>query len=59
MTASTSTPDSTRTVERPDGPPVAACLACAHGLADHDPIGARFCRATSAGALSRGCICRH
>jgi hypothetical protein len=35
-----------------------ACPACAHPLADHDPIGVRFCRATVAGAFERGCICR-
>lgn len=33
------------------------CPACPHALADHDPIGTRFCAATTAGALSRGCVC--
>jgi len=36
-----------------------ACPACPHPLAEHDPIGARFCRATVAGAFRRGCVCRH
>jgi hypothetical protein len=34
------------------------CPVCPHRLADHDPIGLRFCRATAAGAVSRGCVCR-
>ncbi len=35
-----------------------ACDACRHDLDGHDAIGLRFCRATVAGALTRGCICR-
>jgi hypothetical protein len=35
-----------------------ACLACGHDVADHDAIGRRYCRATEARALARGCICR-
>jgi hypothetical protein len=34
-----------------------ACPACPHPLAQHDPIGARFCRATADSAISRGCVC--
>ncbi|MQA34678.1 RGCVC family protein [Modestobacter roseus] len=34
------------------------CPACAHPLAGHDPIGVRFCRATAAAGLHRGCVCR-
>jgi hypothetical protein len=34
------------------------CPVCPHPLADHDPIGLRFCRATAAAAVSRGCVCR-
>jgi hypothetical protein len=37
----------------------AACDVCPHPRADHDPIAARFCSATGAGALVRGCVCRH
>lgn len=33
------------------------CTVCAHSLADHDPISQRYCQATQARALSRGCIC--
>jgi len=33
------------------------CAVCEHPLADHDSIGNRFCQATQARALSRGCIC--
>jgi hypothetical protein len=35
-----------------------ACAACPHPLSAHDPIGLRFCRATAAGTVSRGCVCR-
>ena len=42
-------------------PPVrdtpADCPACPHPLATHDVVDARFCRATTARALSRGCTC--
>ena len=42
-----------------DGPPTdAACGVCSHAHAHHDAIGLRFCRATAAAALTRGCICR-
>ncbi|SDX84537.1 hypothetical protein SAMN05661080_01435 [Modestobacter sp. DSM 44400] len=34
------------------------CAACPHPLTEHDPIGLRFCRATSSGTVSRGCVCR-
>jgi hypothetical protein len=36
-----------------------SCDVCPHPLAGHDPIGLRFCQATLAGALTRGCVCRH
>jgi hypothetical protein len=36
----------------------AGCVSCPHPLADHDPIGLRFCRATRAGDITRGCVCR-
>ncbi|MCZ2839409.1 RGCVC family protein [Modestobacter sp. VKM Ac-2985] len=36
----------------------AGCPACAHSMDAHDPIGVRFCRATAAGTLDRGCVCR-
>ena len=36
----------------------AACDMCRHPTANHDPIAARYCDATRANALSRGCICR-
>ena len=38
----------------PGGP---TCSACPHPAALHDAIGARFCRATTANTLSRGCVC--
>jgi hypothetical protein len=33
------------------------CAVCEHDVVDHDAIGRRFCEATQAGALTRGCIC--
>lgn len=34
-----------------------ACLACAHPRSAHDVISTRFCAATVAAALARGCVC--
>jgi len=33
------------------------CDMCSRPLDQHDAIAQRFCTATAAGALSRGCIC--
>lgn len=33
------------------------CPVCPHPTNAHDPIARRFCSATRAGALSRGCQC--
>ncbi|MDQ1706276.1 MAG: hypothetical protein QOF18_2642 [Frankiaceae bacterium] len=41
---------------RLQAPPAGQC-ECGHALARHDPIASRFCLATAAGALERGCIC--
>jgi hypothetical protein len=38
--------------------PTPACDVCPHAAESHDAIGERFCRATLAGAITRGCICR-
>jgi hypothetical protein len=35
----------------------AGCPVCPHPLDAHDPISLRFCRATTAGATTRGCVC--
>ena len=34
------------------------CAVCGHPLADHDPIGRRYCLATQQRVLPRGCICQ-
>ncbi|MEV0246983.1 RGCVC family protein [Nocardia sp. NPDC050712] len=34
-----------------------ACPACTHPRDSHDRISQRFCEATSAGQLDRGCVC--
>jgi hypothetical protein len=37
--------------------PENACPSCPHPLDSHDVIARRFCAATSAGHLERGCVC--
>jgi hypothetical protein len=34
-----------------------ACAVCAHPIAGHDRISLRFCQATQASAMTRGCAC--
>jgi hypothetical protein len=34
-----------------------ACAVCPHDRDAHDAIGTRFCSATSARLLKRGCVC--
>ena len=41
--------------DRPEPKP--SCAACGHELAAHDPIGLRYCSATTAGGFDRGCVC--
>ncbi|HEX4703289.1 MAG TPA: RGCVC family protein [Pseudonocardiaceae bacterium] len=48
--ANTPEPEATETTEE-------TCPACTHPMSAHDVIGARFCVATTAGGLSRGCAC--
>jgi hypothetical protein len=38
----------------PTGP---ASCACGHSSASHDRVAARYCAATTAGNISRGCLC--
>jgi hypothetical protein len=33
------------------------CSACKHPWEKHDALGVRYCTATMASSLSRGCIC--
>jgi hypothetical protein len=33
------------------------CAVCPHAWDTHDPIGIRYCSATVAGGLYRGCVC--
>jgi hypothetical protein len=49
------------TIEKQSEPDVAAvprCPACGHPADAHDVIATRFCAATTARALPRGCACR-
>ncbi|WP_433261352.1 RGCVC family protein [Actinosynnema sp. CS-041913] len=43
-------PDAARQAER-------SCPACPHPADAHDPLARRFCAATRAGGLHRGCLC--
>ena len=36
---------------------VETCDVCDHQQTEHDPIARRYCAATLANALTRGCIC--
>jgi hypothetical protein len=40
-----------------DGADDRICAACPHVRDAHDPLGRRFCAATTASAANRGCIC--
>lgn len=40
-----------------DPPPTDLCV-CGHPTEQHDPIASRYCEATIAGDLKRGCVCR-
>jgi hypothetical protein len=42
---------------RDAGEVAGVCAMCPHPVAVHDPISLRFCRATQASALTRGCVC--
>lgn len=57
MTAPAHLPLATPALAVPEGAEP-GCPACAHPMDAHDPIGARFCLATAAGTLDRGCACR-
>jgi hypothetical protein len=35
----------------------ATCVVCPHPWQEHDSLGERYCTATTAAALTRGCIC--
>ena len=39
------------------GAPADVCGRCPHPLSVHDAISLRFCRASGAGDLHRGCAC--
>lgn len=47
MTTPTATPQPASTLT----------CTCGHPSADHDRVGLRYCEATTAGGLDRGCIC--
>lgn len=34
------------------------CAVCPHPWNDHDALGVRYCTATTAAGVLRGCICR-
>ncbi|MEV6823458.1 RGCVC family protein [Amycolatopsis sp. NPDC051102] len=38
-------------------PAVTACAVCPHPVESHDMIARRFCAATQASTVDRGCVC--
>jgi hypothetical protein len=54
-------PDTTEpdTTNDDSGPQDGVCGVCGHPLSAHDAISVRYCAATAAGALTRGCVCPH
>ncbi|GAA3525598.1 hypothetical protein GCM10022222_05620 [Amycolatopsis ultiminotia] len=52
MIAMRTEPSSTGETHAEDG-----CPVCPHARDAHDPIASRFCAATAAGELPRGCAC--
>jgi hypothetical protein len=42
---------------RPPVEEAGACASCLHPLDAHDRISLRYCQATQAAALTRGCVC--
>ncbi|MEV7037532.1 RGCVC family protein [Amycolatopsis sp. NPDC051061] len=40
-----------------DGRAAAVCLVCPHSVESHDMIARRFCTATLASVINRGCVC--
>jgi hypothetical protein len=49
--------ETARKPEAEDDPQTVLC-GCGHPLDDHDAIARRYCNATLAGVLPRGCVCR-
>jgi hypothetical protein len=48
----------TSTIEQlPATEPTEETCECGHPRAQHDVIAARYCVATTAGSLDRGCVC--
>jgi hypothetical protein len=45
------------TATSPTTPTRLTCTVCGHDWGAHDPIGVRYCAATVAGGLDRGCVC--
>ena len=58
MSAVDTTPVTPQSATDPDEAATPGCRACAHPEKTHDVIAARFCAATTARGLPRGCACR-
>jgi hypothetical protein len=54
----TAAPADVTVLDAPIAVAAPTCDVCGHPMSAHDRISSRFCDATQAGALSRGCICR-
>ncbi len=57
MTTSLNIPESSVTAAVAASAAAVLCEMCPHEMDGHDALSRRFCRATAAGALTRGCIC--
>ena len=54
LTVSTAQP----LIDQSRGEDLQACPTCEHGVAHHDAIALRYCKATLVSELTRGCICK-
>jgi hypothetical protein len=57
MTTNSATPVMHAQPSDPDQASAATCPACVHPIDAHDVIATRFCAATLARSMDRGCAC--
>jgi hypothetical protein len=57
MTTNSATPVMHARASDPDQASAATCPACVHLVDTHDVIATRFCAATIARSMDRGCAC--
>jgi hypothetical protein len=57
MSTDVITPTQSTTSLDPSAVAAPKCSACPHDLDQHDRISLRYCSATTAATMTRGCIC--